>query len=62
MTACEFPNKQAFDTKGDALDAWRGIRREDRTRARRLRRAPTLHPYRCPAGHWHLGRIKRRYR
>ena len=53
---CPRPDKVAYPHKRAALEAWRGHRTADQTRKGKRRRAKTLTPYRCPAGHWHLGR------
>lgn len=67
--ACPTPEKVAYTTKTDALDAWRQIRRQDRRLGRggKRRKAKDLTPYRCVpdiggCGLWHLGRRKRTMR
>jgi hypothetical protein len=50
--ACEWPWKDAYENEGRAKAALR--------RMQRSRKGQGLHPYPCPARHWHLGRTFRR--
>lgn len=69
MTRCPYPEKVAYRTKAEALEAWRGLRRGDRQKNRRgkRRKAKDVTMYRCDpdlggCGEWHLGRRPKKMR